>query len=115
MAADAQELGRQYPPLGDFVGWGALGCLDWPVKPVLTPQPLTAHGAAPILVVGTTGDPATPYEWAKALASQLSSGRLLTREGSGHTAYLENSSCIDSAVESYLVSGTLPATGTVCR
>ncbi|HEY6798986.1 MAG TPA: alpha/beta hydrolase [Kineosporiaceae bacterium] len=115
MAADAAELGRRYPPLGDFIGWGAVGCLNWPAKPVLEPQRLTAPGAAPILVVGTTGDPATPYEWAKSLASQLSSGRLVTREGSGHTAYLDHSSCIDSAVEPYLVAGILPAAGTVCR
>lgn len=115
IAADAAELGRRYSPLGDFVGWGAVSCLGWPARAVLTPQRLTAVGAAPILVVGTTGDPATPYEWAKALASQLSSGRLLTREGSGHTAYRENSSCIDSAVESYLVAGDLPKEGTVCR
>jgi len=115
IASAAADLGRRYPPLGDFIGWGAAGCLDWPAAAVLKPQRLTAPGAAPILVVGTTGDPATPYEWAQALASQLSSGRLLTREGSGHTAYLENSTCIDSAVESYLVGGTLPAQGTVCR
>ena len=60
----------------------------------MTPQRLTAPGAAPILVVGTTGDPATPYEWAKGLASQLSSGRLLTWEGYGHTAYGQGSSCV---------------------
>ena len=115
MAADAAELGRRYPPLGDFVGWGAIGCLDWPVKPVLTPQRLTAPGAAPILVVGSTGDPATPYEWAQSLASQLSSGHLLTREGTGHTAYLEGSACINDAVEAYLVAGDVPKQGTTCR
>jgi pimeloyl-ACP methyl ester carboxylesterase len=115
IAADAAELARRYPPLGDFIGWGAIGCLNWPAKPVMAPQRLTASGAAPILVVGTTGDPATPYEWAQSLASQLASGRLLTRVGSGHTAYLEHSSCIDSAVEAYLVSGELPAQGTVCH
>jgi pimeloyl-ACP methyl ester carboxylesterase len=115
VAADAAELGRKYPPLGDYVGWGGIGCYEWPVPAVIKPQKLTAEGAAPILVLGTTGDPATPYEWAQSLAAQLSSGRLLTREGSGHTAYLENSSCIDEAVEAYLVAGALPAEGTVCR
>jgi pimeloyl-ACP methyl ester carboxylesterase len=114
IAADAVELARRYPPLGATVGWSATACAEWPYKAVLTPQKLTAGGAAPILVVGSTGDPATPYEWAKALASQLSSGRLLTREGFGHTAYFEGSTCIDDAIERYLVSGTLPAQGTVC-
>jgi pimeloyl-ACP methyl ester carboxylesterase len=113
IAADAADLGRRYPLLGESMGWSAIGCVDWPIKPVLQPQRLTAKGAAPILVVGSTGDPATPYEWSKALASQLSSGRLITRDGFGHTGYGE-SDCIDEAVDAYLVSGTLPAEGTTC-
>jgi pimeloyl-ACP methyl ester carboxylesterase len=115
IAQDAANLEQRYPPLGSAIGWSALGCVQWPIKPVMTPQRLTAAGAAPILVVGTTGDPATPYEWAQSLAAQLSSGRLLTRVGFGHTAYFEGNGCIDSAVESYLVSGALPAKNTVCR
>lgn len=114
ITADADDLGRRYPLFGEVMGWGSVGCLDWPVKPALTPQRLSAEGAAPILVVGTTGDPATPYEWSRALATQLSSARLLTREGTGHTGYGE-SECVDAAVEAYLVRGTLPAEGTVCR
>jgi pimeloyl-ACP methyl ester carboxylesterase len=112
---DAEQLAQQYPPLGGSVGWNAVGCLAGLYPESMKPQQLTAKGAAPILVVGTTGDPATPYEWAKALASQLSSGRLLTREGFGHTAYFSGNPCITSAVEAYLVAGTLPAEGTVCR
>jgi hypothetical protein len=72
-------------------------------------------GAAPILVVGTTRDPATPYQWAINMAKELSSGLLLTRVGDGHTAYTRGSSCIDAAVDAYLVSGKLPAVGTVCH
>jgi pimeloyl-ACP methyl ester carboxylesterase len=115
IAADARQLGQRYPPLGDSMAWAAVSCVGYPIPAVLTPQRLTAPGAAPILVVGTTGDPATPYEWAKALASQLSSGRLLTREGTGHTAYFEGSTCIDTAVEKYLVAGILPDPGTTCH
>ena len=73
-----------------------------------------AKGAAPILVVGTTRDPATPYAWAQALASQLDSGRLLTFDGDGHTGYNRGSSCINRAVEKYLIQGVLPAEGLVC-
>jgi hypothetical protein len=58
--------------------------------------------------VGTTRDPATPYPWAQALASQLSSGRLLTYDSDGHTAYGRGSRCIDSAIDAYLLEGTLP-------
>lgn len=70
----------------------------------------SAPGAAPIVVVGTTGDPATPYESAVRLADLLDSGVLLTREGEGHTAYLlGNNPCIKDAVTGFLVDGTVPA------
>ncbi|HET9656917.1 MAG TPA: alpha/beta hydrolase [Kineosporiaceae bacterium] len=110
----AARLQQKYPPEGGAIGWGVLGCAQWPIKPVLTPQKLTATGAAPILVVGTTGDPATPYAWAKSLAAQLGSGRLLTWEGSGHTAYGQGSTCVVKVVESYLVAGVVPARDTTC-
>lgn len=76
---------------------------------------LTAEGAAPILVLGTVDDPATPYEWAQALSSQLSSGRLLTWEGSVHTAYHQGNDCIDDKVEHYLLTGEVPDEGTRCK
>ncbi|MEY4137223.1 MAG: hypothetical protein RL205_1351, partial [Actinomycetota bacterium] len=59
-------------------------------------------------------DPATPYPWAVALSNQLSTARLLTYVGDGHTAYGNGNRCIDSAVDTYFVSGTLPARGTRC-
>ena len=114
IAAQAHELGKEYPPLGDFIGWGALACKVWPVPGVVPAQKLTAPGAAPILVVGTTDDPATPYEWAQGLAGQLSSGRLLTRTGQGHVGYRQGNACVDRAVERYLMQGALPPEGTVC-
>jgi pimeloyl-ACP methyl ester carboxylesterase len=110
----ADTLQKKYPPQGAAMGWGVIGCSQWPIKAVMKPQRLTAPGAAPILVVGTTGDPATPYEWAKSLASQLSSGRLLTWDGSGHTAYGQGSTCVARVVESYLVAGVVPARDTTC-
>jgi pimeloyl-ACP methyl ester carboxylesterase len=110
----ATDLGQRYPPFGDGMGWSALGCSTWPVPAVVQPQRLTAAGAAPIVVIGTTGDPATPYEWAQGLAGQLSSGRLVTWEGDGHTAYGRGSSCVGEAVDNYLVAGTAPDDGTVC-
>jgi pimeloyl-ACP methyl ester carboxylesterase len=115
IGVDAEKLGRMYPPLGSALGWGALGCAEWPVPAVVPREKLTAKGAAPILVLGTVGDPATPYEWAQGLASQLSSGELLTWEGDVHTAYNRGDRCVDDAVERYLLSGTMPAQGTRCR
>jgi pimeloyl-ACP methyl ester carboxylesterase len=113
--ADADELAQESPSFGAYLAWSNLPCTVWPVPASGTAGPLTAAGAAPILVVGTTRDPATPYAWAQALADQLESGRLLTFDGDGHTAYTRGSSCIDDAVDAYLVAGTLPAEGTVCR
>jgi pimeloyl-ACP methyl ester carboxylesterase len=114
IAADAEDAGRRYPPLGADIVWSSLGCAEWPIPAVMTPQRLTAAGAAPILLVGTRGDPATPYEWAKSLAGQLSSARLLTWEGQGHTAYKRGSDCVDRTVEDYLVAGRVPAAGVTC-
>ena len=74
---------------------------------------ITADGAPPLLVVGTTGDPATPYQWAQALAGELSSGVLLTRKGEGHTAY-GDSVCIQRNVDDYLMSLKVPAADTTC-
>jgi pimeloyl-ACP methyl ester carboxylesterase len=88
-------------------------CALWPVPPVEQAHPVSAPGAPPILVIGTTHDPATPYSWAQALASQLG-GVLLTREGSGHTAYLSGNGCIVRDVDAYVLSLQTPAAGTTC-
>ena len=72
------------------------------------------RGAPPILVVGTTGDPATPYEWARALSTELRSGVLVTYDGDGHTAYDTGSACVDRLVDDYLINRTAPADGTRC-
>jgi hypothetical protein len=75
---------------------------------------IRAAGAPPILVVGTLRDPATPYRWAQALAGDLSSGVLLGWNGDGHTAYGQGSACVDTIVNDYLISLSVPRSGTVC-
>ncbi len=70
--------------------------------------------AAPILVLGTTNDPATPYQWAVDVASQLESGILVTREGDGHTAFNQGNECVDAEVEQYLIDGVVPAADVTC-
>ncbi len=102
---------------GEALGWGTLGCTDWPL-PAERPQvEIDAEGSAPILVIGTTRDPATPYENAKSLAEQLgdTEGVLLTRDGDGHTAYGSGNQCIKKTVDAYLVDGTVPKDGTTCE
>ncbi|MEU5595532.1 alpha/beta hydrolase [Streptomyces sp. NPDC020298] len=102
------------PVFGDGLAWASLNCAYWPVKPTGEPHRIQAEGAAPIVVVGTTRDPATPYPWARSLAHQLSSARLLTFVGDGHTAYGRGSACIDSAINTYLLRGTPPAPAKRC-
>ena len=108
LATEAASLAKQYPRFGAFIAWGDLPCTYWPAKAEQAPHPIRAAGAAPILVVGTIRDPATPYAWAQALASELESGALLTWDGDGHTAYRRGSSCVDSAVDGYLLRGVVP-------
>ncbi|MBK0418632.1 alpha/beta fold hydrolase [Leucobacter sp. CSA1] len=113
MRHQAAELERAAPTIGRFQGYGDVGCADWPVTAVSERGPVTGAGADPILVVGTTGDPATPYRWAESLAEQLESGVLVTYRGEGHTAYGENA-CVDETVDAYLVDGTVPAADPQC-
>ncbi|MFG2114342.1 alpha/beta hydrolase [Streptomyces sp. NPDC048718] len=102
------------PVFGRNLAWAALNCTYWPTPATGKPHRITAEGAAPIVVVGTTRDPATPYKWARSLADQLSSGVLLTYEGDGHTAYGRGSDCIDTAINTYLLDGTPPKNGKRC-
>ncbi|OIV36319.1 proteinase [Mangrovactinospora gilvigrisea] len=102
------------PQFGENLAWAGLNCAYWPVKPTGRPHRITAAGSAPIVVVGTTRDPATPYGWAKALAKQLANGHLLSYNGDGHTAYARGSACVDRNVNAFLLSGTVPKAGTMC-
>ncbi|MET0819593.1 MAG: alpha/beta hydrolase [Aeromicrobium sp.] len=102
------------PVFGRALAFGALGCSDWPITSANPLPTIDAKGAPPIVVIGTTRDPATPYESAEALAEQLDSGVLLTRDGDGHTAYASGNKCIKKAVDGYLSEGTVPTAGTTC-
>ena len=111
----AKQWAKLAPTFGAYLAWGNLPCYNWPATQTDGAHRITAPGSPPILVVGTTHDPATPYPWAKSLAGQLSQGVLLTWTGDGHTAYRLGSSCIDSAVDKYLLTAVTPPVGTVCN
>ena len=115
VAGQAAAAKKAAPLFGQFVVWGTLPCAYWPAGLQRPPKPLHAAGAKPIVVVGTTRDPATPYKWAQGLASQLRSGVLLSLDGDGHTAYLQGNPCITSAVDRYLINGTPPRKNTMCH
>ncbi|MFJ1806292.1 MULTISPECIES: alpha/beta fold hydrolase [unclassified Streptomyces] len=111
------EFERISPVFGDFLGWDTAGwCHDWPVAGQYDTPEVSAAGAAPVLLVGNTGDPATPYEGARKMADELGKdvGVLLTWKGEGHGAYGSGSDCVDSAVDAYLLKGTVPKDGKVC-
>ncbi|MFF2651060.1 alpha/beta hydrolase [Streptomyces sp. NPDC058045] len=108
------DFEKASPVFGEGLAWASLSCAHWPVHPTGEATRITAEGAAPIVVVGTTRDPATPYTWARSLAAQLDSGTLLTYQGDGHTAYGRGSTCIDSAINRYLLTGTPPTHGKRC-
>ncbi|MEX5237680.1 alpha/beta hydrolase [Kocuria arenosa] len=114
MAALDARLQEASPTLGDWFSHGQVTCGAWPHEPVSAPAPIDAAGAGPVLVVGTTGDPATPYAWSQALAAQLEDGHLLTRVGEGHGAYLSGNRCVDDTVTGYLLEGVLPAEERIC-
>jgi len=100
---------RPSPPIGDVT------CINWPFQyqgPPITA--LTGAGAPPILVISTTGDPATPYEWGVALADQLESATLVTFNGEGHTAYTQGDPCIVDVVDRYFLNGDVPASDPNC-
>ncbi|WP_225828016.1 alpha/beta hydrolase [Streptomyces naphthomycinicus] len=111
------EFERISPVFGDFLGWDTAGwCHDWPVPGQYDTPEVGAPGAAPILLVGNTGDPATPYEGARRMADELGRGVgvELTWKGEGHGAYGSGSDCVDSAVDAYLLKGTVPRDGRTC-
>lgn len=111
---DWRTAQKKAPIFGKYLG-PVVQCPVWPVPAVPKSEPITAPGAAPIVVIGTTGDSATPYEYAVSMAQQLESGVLVTFEGLGHAAYGGNSACIDDLVVAYLVEGVVPADKTVCK
>lgn len=102
------------PTFGRSFAFGLSTCHSWPVRSDNVTRAIHATGAAPILVIGTTRDPATPMEWARALAGQLDSGRLITRDGDGHTGFNQGNDCVDSAVQDYLIDGKVPPDDLKC-
>jgi pimeloyl-ACP methyl ester carboxylesterase len=107
LRAESARFARAAPTFGLYALTGLLACSEWPVAGHDLSIP-RGVGAPPILVVGTTGDPATPYAWAQTMARTLASGALLTNTGEGHTAYAGGNLCVDAAVNRYLIDLVVP-------
>jgi pimeloyl-ACP methyl ester carboxylesterase len=112
-AAVEAQFEEASPTWGRYLA-GDGACEYWPVEASETIDDYSAEGAAPIVVVGTTRDPATPHEWAVQLADTLDSGVLISYDGDGHTAYGRSNDCVDGAVDAYLLEGTVPEDGLTC-
>ncbi|WP_405716455.1 MULTISPECIES: alpha/beta hydrolase [unclassified Streptomyces] len=110
------EFRKLSPVFGPFLAWDTAGwCAQWPVEGEHDNPEASAPGAGPVLVVGTTGDPATPYEGARKMADELGKGVgiMLTNKGEGHGAYGQNS-CVTSTVDAYFLDGMVPEDGKTC-
>jgi pimeloyl-ACP methyl ester carboxylesterase len=114
MRQDAASLAKAAPVIGPYLSYGDISCANWPYKSTLKRGPIAAAGSAPILVVGTTNDPATPYVWAQNLSRELENGHLVTYKGEGHTAYNKSNACVNNAVDGFLVHGTVPKEDPKC-
>jgi len=115
MVAQNKRLLKVSPTLGRYWSFGALMCSVWPYPVVTPPANYAAKGSAPILVVGTTGDPATPYSQAVHVAKHvLANAHLVTWRGDGHTAYGRSNSCVANAVDNYFIKSIVPATDPMC-
>ncbi|GAA0470600.1 alpha/beta hydrolase [Streptomyces sp. NPDC046215] len=119
----ADEIGKKVPEFrkaspvfGDFMAWSLTQCTGWPVKGAWQTPDVRAAGSAPIVVIGNTGDPATPYEGAHRMAQELGAGVgvELTYRGQGHGAYDSGNPCVKDAVDAYLLDGTVPQAGKIC-
>lgn len=113
--AQFADFEKASPTFGRVFAWGLTACNGIPFTATDEPDlKIDGSGAAPIVVLGTTRDPATPYEEAVAMAEQLETGVLVSRDGDGHTAYNKQNKCIDDAVHAYLIEGKVPKDGLEC-
>ncbi|MFI9614695.1 alpha/beta hydrolase [Streptomyces sp. NPDC052023] len=110
------EFRAASPVFGDYLAWSMMSCTDWAVPGAADHPDVSAPGSAKILVIGNTGDPATPYEGARRMVQALGKGVgvELTYKGQGHGAYDSESKCVKQAVDGYLLDGKVPTGGTVC-
>jgi pimeloyl-ACP methyl ester carboxylesterase len=114
LSRSAHQFSRQakVPELARAMSWGNAPCSTWFGHSPIKPAAAKTTTGAPILILGTTYDPATPLAWAQALHEQLPTSSLLTFVSDGHTAYLGGNTCIDETVNNYLLTGLAPKTKT---
>ena len=117
--ADAKKFTDSAPIFGPYLAYTNIACkyLTPPTKDKFTrtTNKITSINTAPIIVIGTTGDPATPYEWAVGLNKIFTSSKLITLNADGHTGQGRGSACVDDAVDAYLLEGKSPKKNLNCE
>ena len=114
MRIDRNEYVKSAPVFGPFLNFAGLPCKYWQAKPQLPKMPLKNIVTSPILVIGVTNDPATPYKWAQDLTKVFTNAKLLTLDGDGHTGHSQGNKCIDSKVDSYFLTGKIAEEPLIC-
>jgi hypothetical protein len=98
---------------GAGAAWDGLRCLDWPYAGDDAAENVSApNSATTIVVIGSTGDPETPYVWSQAFTRQLGNAQLITNNGPYHSAYFSGAACVEQKTNAYLFNGALPGTTT---
>ena len=110
---DVEAIKKAAPIFGKYVAYSDMNCQFLPKpKYELITAPIQLQSS--VLVIGTSNDPATPYQWAVKLAALLQNSVLISVSGEGHTGYNRDIGCVDQAVEKYLISGVIPAQNLAC-
>jgi len=115
---DAKEFSKRAPVFGPYFSYNSLTCKYFvpAAKDTNTraTNKITSINTAPILIIGTTRDPATPYDWAKSLRKTINGSRLISLDADGHTGHGRGSACVDDAVNAYYLTGVVPVTDLQC-
>ena len=104
--SDVKAFAKEAPLFGPYLAYGGVTCEFFNQNNEETIEPITT--ANPVIVIGTTGDPATPYEWAQGLSKLLTNSRLISLTGEGHTGQGQGNACIDAQVDEYYIYNLQP-------
>ena len=110
----AIEFARKAPVFGPYLAYSEIICRYFPNLNKVTQIKIEKLQTGPILIIGTTRDPATPYKWAQSLNKLFQSSVLITFDGDGHTGHGRGSTCVDSAVDRYLLTGVTSKSDLFC-
>jgi pimeloyl-ACP methyl ester carboxylesterase len=112
---DAEEFATKAPIFGPYIAYSGLHCQFFPQpKSARVANTTTTITTAPIIVIGTLRDPATPYSWSVSLSKIFKGSSLISLDGDGHTGHGRGSACVDGAVDAFLLKGTLPPADLMC-